>query len=68
MLELDALMHDLVVRRHGGDNLENDYHWMTVVEGKICCLYCNGAIYDLVENADEHAMQHLKEHNLLPFI
>ncbi len=82
MFELDQIMNMLIIRKHGkGITKEgNAFHWMApaptnksfgivrAMQGDIICLYCGELITNGIEGSDDHALVHIKEHNLTAFI
>ena len=70
MLELDALMHILIISKLGKGIVDEDniYHWLADSNGYHICLYCGSRVDDLGAGTDQHALDHIKEHNLTAFL
>ena len=70
--DLNKLMVLLIKRKSPKEILMTDQHWITIIDGYFCCILCKSKLdiypYDAYLDPKisyNHAITHIKEHNLL---
>jgi hypothetical protein len=74
MFDLDAIMHNLIIAKLGKGIVmdDNPFHWLcgdgSLNPKEVYCLFCGNNIIDLGIGTDQHALNHIKEFNLIAFL